>query len=98
MMQPYRDLSGKSGVQSYDYGDDWITVRFRLGGAYVYVYDYASTGSHHVERMKELPRLGLGLSTYISQHVRGAYARKEHLGLGTGHDGGTHDATDTRST
>jgi hypothetical protein len=96
MMQPYRDLSGTSGVQSYEYGDDWIRVRFRLGDAYV--YDYASTGLHHVERMKELARLGRGLSTYISQHVRDAYARKEHLGLSTGHDGGTHDATDTRST
>jgi hypothetical protein len=75
MMQPYRDLSGNSGVDSYESGDDWIKIRFRRGDAYV--YDHATTGAHHVEHMKELAKLGRGLSTYISQHVRDAYARKE---------------------
>ena len=74
-MERYQDLSGGSGVDSYEVGDDWIKVRFRAGDAYMYTY--ASAGTERVEHMKELARRGRGLSTYISQHVRQAYARKE---------------------
>jgi hypothetical protein len=74
-MERYQNLSGDSGVEYYECGADSIKVRFR--GGLTYVYDRTSPGLQHVNRMKELARAGRGLSTYISQHVRTAYARRE---------------------
>ena len=74
-MERYQHLDGYSGVTFYEYGPDFIRIRFRNGTTYV--YDYARPGTQHVERMKELARAGKGLSTYISQVVRMSYARKE---------------------
>ena len=73
-MPQYRNLDGNSGVDAYEIGTDFIDVRFRAGGTYR--YDHTSPGALHVERMKELAIDGRGLSTYISRHVRKAYARK----------------------
>lgn len=74
-MEPYGSLEGKAGVTAFSIGDDFIKVRFH--DAAIYVYDNSKPGAAHVERMKELARAGRGLSTYISQHVRQNYARKE---------------------
>jgi hypothetical protein len=74
-VERYENRDGDSGVASYEIGPDFIRVQFRGGSTYV--YSYARPGAQHVERMKELARAGLGLSTYISQNVRTAYARKE---------------------
>ncbi|NML33618.1 hypothetical protein [Paraburkholderia antibiotica] len=76
-MQRYRNLSGDSGVDAYEPGDDFIKVRFRQG--VVYWYTAASVGAAHVDVMKRLAHRGQGLGTYISQHaeVRDGYARKE---------------------
>jgi hypothetical protein len=74
-MERYQNLSGDSGVQSYECGPDSIKVRFRDGPTYL--YDDVRPASQHVRRMKELARAGRGLSTYISQHVRTDYARIE---------------------
>ncbi|MGQ0646871.1 MAG: hypothetical protein ACT4P7_04830 [Gemmatimonadaceae bacterium] len=74
-MERYKNLSGDSGVTFFRIGRDFISVRFRHG--ITYHYDYTATGAHHVEQMKTLARAGKGLSTYVSQHVRNAYARKD---------------------
>lgn len=74
-MERYRNLEGESGVTSYEAGADYIKVQFRNGATYV--YDHVTPGAEHVERMKDLARAGRGLSTYISRHVRAAFARKE---------------------
>lgn len=74
-MEPYKNLSGDSGVTHYAIGLGSISVRFRDGTTYL--YDAARPGVEHVERMQALARAGRGLSTYISKHVRDAYARKE---------------------
>jgi hypothetical protein len=52
------------------------TRRRRQVGESTYVYDYSRPGHTHVERTKNLARTGSGLGTYISQHVRDAYAER----------------------
>ncbi len=74
-MQRYRNLSGESGVVAYEAGDDFIRVRF--AGGDIYRYDQTRPGARHVAQMKRLAQSGRGLSTYISQQVRAAYASKE---------------------
>jgi hypothetical protein len=76
-MERYRNLSGDSGVEAYELGDDFVKVRFTPG--VVYWYTEASVGARHVAALKRLARRGQGLGTYISQHpeVKSGYARKE---------------------
>lgn len=74
-MRRYRDVHGDSGVVAYDPGPDFIKVRFKHGGTYV--YDYESTGRFQVERMKVLAVSGEGLSAFISKFVKENYARRE---------------------
>jgi hypothetical protein len=74
-MELYRDPNGDSGIDSFECGPDWIRIRFKRGGTYV--YDQSRPGSTHVERMKALAQSGDGLGTYINQHVRRAFARRE---------------------
>lgn len=73
-MERYLDVSGTSGIVAYEIGPDFIHVKFRAGGTYV--YDGTAPGTAHVTRMKELAIAGQGLGTYISKYVRGNYARK----------------------
>jgi hypothetical protein len=75
-MQRYRNLSGNSGVEAYELGEDFIQVRFRPG--VVYWYTEASVGVRHLAALKRLALQGRGLGTYISQHaeVKEGYARK----------------------
>ncbi|SIT44272.1 conserved hypothetical protein [Paraburkholderia ribeironis] len=76
-MERYRNLSGDSGVDAYEIGDEFVKVRFRSGD--VYWYTQASVGARHVAALKCLARRGQGLSAYISQHpeVKEGYARRE---------------------
>lgn len=73
-MITYQNLSGQSGVESYDIGDDYIKILFQGGETYLYSYDHP--GKEHVEHMKELAAQGQGLSTYIAQHVKDEYDAK----------------------
>lgn len=73
-MERYRDLSGTSGVTAYAIKPDAIDVQF--AGGVVYTYTVASAGRARIQQMKRLARSGSGLSTYISQHVRDAYASR----------------------
>ena len=76
-MKRYGNQNGGSSVLFYEDGPDFIKVQFRGGNHDVYVYDYVVPGRNEVERMKMLAAAGSGLSTYISQHVRERYHRKE---------------------
>lgn len=76
MSPGYGNLSGDSGVTFYALGPDFIAVQFR--DSTVYVYDSTRPGGDHVEQMKARAVAGRGLGTYISQHVREAYARKQY--------------------
>ena len=74
-MQPYRNVTGDSGITAFESGPDFIRVEFRDGK--IYLYTYASTGTEHVEQMKRLAVAGKGLCTFINQHVHDRYARRE---------------------
>jgi hypothetical protein len=73
-MQRYAQLSGDTGVVAFEYGPDSITIRFADGSLYLYTHE--STGPAKITRMKRLAADGVGLTTFINQHVRQAYARK----------------------
>ena len=67
-MEVYKNLSGKSGVRTYEIEPEGILVKFRNGSTYR--YSYRRAGKKHVEAMKKLARRGMGLSSYISRHVK----------------------------
>ena len=67
-MKPYRNITGKSGVQSYDYGDDWIEVRFKSGENRNYRYESSKIGTAHLETMKRMADAGIGLNAYINSN------------------------------
>jgi hypothetical protein len=69
---PYGASDRNSGVVAYRTGPDFIVLKYRDGG--IYVYNYNRPGREHVDRMKELAIAGKGLTTYINQHVRDSYA------------------------
>ena len=74
-MTKYKNLSGESGIISYETGSDFIRIQFEDKGIYLYTED--SSGAEHIAKMKELAEKGRGLNTYINQHVRGNYEKKE---------------------
>lgn len=74
-MERYADKSGNSGVIRFKAGRDFIKVWFEDAPA-PYTYSYASAGSDHVERMKQLARAGEGLCTYITRNVKDDYERR----------------------
>ena len=73
-MKRYRGADGDSGVAAYECGPDWITIRFRRGGTYL--YDTERPGTRHVLAMQRLAESGDGLNTYINQHVRDNYSKR----------------------
>ncbi len=75
-MEKYKNLSGKSEVNTFeiDSEDDAITVKFKTDGTYV--YNYQSTGASNIEKMKTLALKGKGLNSFISRFVKQRYAKR----------------------
>ncbi len=73
VFERYGNKASNSGVSRYAIAPDAIHVQFH--GDRVYVYSNQMPGPEHVERMKQLARRGIGLSTYISQQVQHRYER-----------------------
>jgi hypothetical protein len=73
-MQPYKNLSGNSGVRGYEVRGDAIVLYFREGRGYL--YDRHKPGAKHVAEMQRLALAGRGLATYLNKYVRDNYARK----------------------
>ncbi|MCL2098331.1 MAG: hypothetical protein FWH23_06190 [Bacteroidales bacterium] len=69
-MKSYYNVSpvtGKpSGVEGYEYGDNYITIYFTSGA--VYTYTVNSCGSMHIETMKRLADAQSGLNTYVTKN------------------------------
>jgi hypothetical protein len=77
-MQIYKNINGNSGVESYEIGEDFIIVKFKLqsfSARDTYKYAYASAGVDNVERMKQLAGLGYGLNSLINRFVKYKYDR-----------------------
>jgi hypothetical protein len=66
-MRRYANAAGDSGVSHYEIGEDFIRIRFS-GSSDVYEYNAKMSKRSHIEKMKDLARAGIGLSTYIAQH------------------------------
>lgn len=73
-MTRYKNLSGRSGIDSYEIREKSIVIKFRYAGKYIYNYD--RPGKEYVEEMKRLAVAGIGLSTYISKSVKKKFAKK----------------------
>ncbi len=73
-MQKYKDINGDSGVEAYEYGVDYINVKF-TGTPKIYPYTYESAGEEHIEEMKRLADIGDGLNAYINRNVRDKYVK-----------------------
>lgn len=71
-MQPYQNNTGKSNIDAYEIGDDFIKVSFSTGSTYTYSYD--SAGQEIVDQMKQLAQAGNGLSGFINQYAKKSYA------------------------
>ncbi len=74
-MEPYRNITGNSGVKTFEIGPDYITIEFSDGA--VYRYTYASAGPENVERIKGLATAGQGLDEFLSTTLSKMYERKE---------------------
>jgi len=70
----YGNLEGDSGVVAYQSNAGSILVKFVNGS--IYLYDHRRPGPGHVAEMQRRAAAGRGLSTYISQIVKDAYARR----------------------
>jgi hypothetical protein len=75
-MERYANLSGKSGVVAYQTGPHSIIVEFNSRSDRYYLYDLSSNRFEDIQEMERRARAGRGLSTYIAQHARDAYAKK----------------------
>jgi len=75
-MTPYKNLSGKSNVVSYEMGEDSIHVVFKSGTHCNYLYDHVKPGRAIVDRMKDLAVQGHGLNSYITTTVRKGFMKK----------------------
>lgn len=67
MFEPYKNLSGESGVEAYEYDPElftWIKVQFTDGSIYTYTDD--SCGWATVLEMISLAEDGIGLNSYIN--------------------------------
>jgi hypothetical protein len=74
-MPVYANLSGRSGVVSWEETDDSIEITFRDGSRYLYTRE--SLGSMDaVNILKGYADAGRGLNGYITKYVKKRYARK----------------------
>ena len=73
-MKPYGSGDHVSGVIAFDYGTDYICLRFSEGYDYTYTWD--SCSRVHVQNMKALANQGKGLMAYLNRHASEQFASK----------------------
>lgn len=72
-MKTYKNLSGESGVLTYETGKTFIKIKF-AGDTRVYTYNYQRPGKALVEEMKNLALKGRGLSEFVLEKVGANFA------------------------
>jgi uncharacterized protein YifE (UPF0438 family) len=65
-MKQYRDTDNDSNVEAYDYGEDWIVIRFMDGSEYT--YEDSRVGHYTLRQMKVLADRGDGLNAFINKN------------------------------
>ena len=70
-MTPY--ANPKSGIVAYEYGDDWIRVRYKTGETYE--YKSPPIDREHIKTMKGLADSQDDLGTYINTHRDAVYSK-----------------------
>lgn len=65
-MKPYRDSDNNSNIEAYEYGDNWITIRFKDDSEYEYTGNGVSF--YVLNQMKALADAGDGLNAFINEH------------------------------
>lgn len=66
-MQPYANLSGNTGVDSFDIIDDGIKVKFKYSHK-IYTYTSDLNGEQTIKTMADLAIAGKGLSGFIGKN------------------------------
>ena len=74
-MENYKDVNRDSGIAAYEFGADFIRVKFKDNA--VYLYTNLSAGNENIAKMEVLAQSGDGLNSYINKFVKKKYARKE---------------------
>ncbi len=74
-MKTYKNLGGDSGIIAYEFGADFIRVKFSDGS--LYLYTHTSAGIQNIKTMKQLARNGEGLNAFINTTVKYKYKKKE---------------------
>lgn len=72
-MDKYKDESGGSGVEAYEYGNDFIVVQFTTGKEYKYTDK--SAGAENIKKMIALAKQGSGLNAFINTEVKFLYEK-----------------------
>lgn len=74
-MKNYKDINNDSGIESYEYGDDWIAVKFKSGKTFK--YEARNIGSGNLSAMKSKADAGDGLHSFINKNktVKDGYSR-----------------------
>lgn len=73
-MEKYTNPTGRSGVIGFEIGRRHIDVQFIDG--HVYRYARPQITKAEFDEMARRAKHRDGLSTYITRHIRGRYARK----------------------
>lgn len=70
----YRNLSGGSGVVSYEIEAGGVTIKFNDGWSYLYTPQ--STSNINIQEMVRLATQGHGLNSFITRVVGKGFVRK----------------------
>ena len=65
-MKTYKDTDSDSNIEAYEYGEDWITIRFKDSSE----YEYTGSGvtPYMLNQMKALADAGDGLNAFINEN------------------------------
>lgn len=76
-MKKYQDINGDSGISTYEYNEESISIKFKNDK--IYEYHASNIGPSHISKMKQLADSGDGLNAYINTNpvVKKGYSLKK---------------------